>query len=303
MRFTHLLLVSTAVGAWWPGVALHAQDDRQRVDTTYAFDRGGSLSLEIVSGEIRVVAGPTNQIRIVASIERGRFETSFSRSRASVEARSVNGRMGNTRIEVTVPLGTRVRATSVSGLITVSGTQDEVEASTISGAVTVSDAAKMIRLGTVSGSVELERSSGRLEVSSVSGQVRAVGVSGDFGVESVSGRVSIRDARIRTLRASSVSGEVSYEGSFDRTGDYRFNSHSGSLLLSLPANAGASLDVETFSGRISSDFPITLQPGESSARRNRRMHFTLGDGATRISAETFSGNITIRRAVSRDDQE
>lgn len=304
MRFTRFFIAAAAGVACLPLGAAHAQDGRQRVDTTFAFERGGSVTLGIVSGEIRVTAGSANEIRIVASIERGRFETAFSRSRVSVVARSVNGRMGETRIEVTAPVGTRVRANSVSGDITVRGTRGEVEVATVSGDVTVSEGATVIQAGTVSGTLDLSQLTGRLEASSVSGSVRVADVSGDVSVGSVSGRVTIREARVRTLRASSVSGDISYDGVFDREGSYRFNSHSGSVHFSLPADAAATLELETFSGRISSDFAVTLQPGETVGQRNRRMQFSIGGGSgVRISAETFSGNITIRRAAPRGTEE
>jgi DUF4097 and DUF4098 domain-containing protein YvlB len=303
MRPTRLFLVGAAGALLLPLAALHAQGERQRVDTSFTFDRGGSVRLGIVSGEIRVVAGSTNEVRISASIDRGRFETSFSRTSISIEARSINNRMGETRIEMTVPVGTRVRAASVSGDVTVRGTQSEVEVSVVSGNVTIEDAASSVHAGTVSGDLELIKVSGRLELSTVSGDLRARDVEGDLGAESVSGNVEVRDARVRTLRGSSVSGDITYAGTFARDGDYRFNSHSGSILFSLPANAGANLEMETFSGRINSDFPVTLQPGESVGRRGRRMQFTLGAGGTRISAETFSGDITIRRTAARDEEE
>lgn len=280
-----------------------AQDVRQRIDTTLAFDRGGSVVVGIVSGDVRVVTGTANEVRISATIERGRFETSFSRSRVSIQARSIDNRMGTTRVELTVPVGTSVRASSVSGDVTVLGTQAEVEASTTSGDVTVSDAASVARIGTVSGTVEVTRASGRVELSTVSGSVRVSEVSGDLGVEAVSARVSIQGARVRTLRVSTVSGEVTFDGPVDRTGDYRLSSHSGRVLLVLPADAAATLDLETFSGRITSDFPITLQPGENVGRRGQRMHLTLGGGGARVSAESFSGSITIRRAGSRDQDQ
>lgn len=303
MRLTRLLFLGGALSLLPPLSMLHAQGTRQRVDTSFTFDRGGSVRLGIVSGEIRVVAGTGSEVRISATIERGRFETSFSRSSISIEAKSVNNRMGDTRIELTVPVGTRVRANSVSGDVTVRGTQDEVEVSAVSGDVTVEDAAKLVHLGTVSGDLVVTRGSGRLELSTVSGDLRVLGMSGDLTAESVSGSLEVRDAKARTLRSSTVSGDITYDGTFDRDGDYRFNSHSGDILFSLPANAGANLEMETFSGRISSDFPVTLQPGENVSRRSRRMQFTLGGGGTRISAETFSGNITIRRTSARDNEE
>ena len=62
------LLVAAGCALLSPPRTAHAQVTRQRVDTAFAFDRGGSVSLSLVSGEIRVVAGTTNEIRISATV-------------------------------------------------------------------------------------------------------------------------------------------------------------------------------------------------------------------------------------------
>ena len=303
MRTSNDILRAALAGVLIPLAALHAQVDRQRVDTAFTFDRGGSVQLGLVSGEIRVITGASNQIRIVASIERGRLETSFSRSRVSIEARSINGRMGDTRYELTVPAGTRVRASAVSGDISILGTGSEVEASSVSGDVRVEDASRVVDIGSVSGDIELARVSGRVDVSTVSGDIRIDGITGDLETNGVSASMAIRNGKLRTLRSDAVSGDITYEGTFAPDGDYRFNTHSGEIMISIPSNGGAALELETWSGNIASDFPLTLQPGESVGRRNRRMQFTVGTGGARIAAETFSGNITIRRAMARGNQE
>ncbi len=281
---------------------LAAQASRQRVDTTFAFDPTGSVSLSLVSGEIRVIAGATNEIRIIATLERGRLETSFSRSRVTIEARSIANRLGAGRYEVTVPVGTRVHAGSVSGDITIRGTKAEVEANTVSGEVVVEEASQVIDIGSVSGNIDLRSLDGRIDVSSVSAEVRVEDVTGELEATTVSANIDIRRGRLRALRTESVSGTLTYDGSFANDGIYRFNSHSGSLYFALPANAGAYLELETWSGNISSDFPLTLQPDGNLGRRARRMQFTIGAGGARISAETFSGNITIRRLAARPQE-
>ena len=283
--------------------ALQAQPDRQRVDTTFAFDKGGLVTLSLVSGEIRVVTGTGPDIRILASIERGRLETSFSRSRVSIEARSVNGRMGMTRYELTVPVGTRVDANSVSGDITIRGTGTEVEANSVSGAVRIENASGLVDVGTVSGRVDLRGIAGRGRVETVSGDVDVDDAAGELEVESVSGTIGVRRGRLRSLRTTAISGDLRYEGTLDAAGEYRFNAHSGEVAIGIPANGGAVLDLETWSGQIQSDFPLTLQPGDTMNRRNRRMQFTVGQGGARISAETFSGDIIIRRAPARGPEE
>lgn len=284
-------------------IALQAQVERQRVDTSFAFDKGGLVSLSLVSGEIRVATGTGNTIRILATIERGRLETMFSRSRVSIEARSVNGRMGATRYELTVPLGTRVDANAVSGEITIRGTGTEVEANTVSGTVTIENASGLVDVGTVSGDIRLRAIAGRTELETVSGEVDIDDAAGELEAESVSGSIAVRRGKLRTFRSETVSGDLRYEGSFDAAGDYRFNSHSGDVTVEIPANAGAALELETWSGNIQSDFPLTLQPGDNMNRRNRRMQFNVGPGGARISAETFSGDINIRRALARGTEE
>lgn len=300
---TSLSITRALLGALLLPAALAAQSTRQRVDTSFTFDRGGFVHLSLVSGEIRVVAGSGNEIRILASTERGRLETSFSRSRVSIEARSVNGRMGETRYELTVPAGTRVDANAVSGDITIRGTAAEADANSVSGDITIEDATGAVEAASVSGNVDLRRVSGRIDASSVSGDVDVDDATGDFEAESVSGSVLVRRGKLRVFRAETVSGDLGYEGTYDAAGDYRFNSHSGQVMITVPANGGAALDLETWSGEITSDFPLTLQPGDNMGGRRRRMQFTIGQGGARVSAETFSGDITIRRAMPRGTEE
>lgn len=301
-RLISRIITGALVAALLVPAALQAQVERQRVDTAFTFDRGGSVSLSLVSGSIRVVTGTGNEIRILATIERGRLETSLSRSRVSIEARSINGRMGATRYELTVPAGTRVDANSVSGEITVRGTGGEVEAHSVSGGIIVEDAIGIVEAESVSGDIDLRRVSGRITVGTVSGEIDADEATGDLEANTVSGGVAVRRGKLRIFRSESVSADLIYEGTFDPAGDYRFNTHSGDVTVTIPANSGAQLDLETWSGNIASDFPLTLQPGEMTGRR-RRMQFKVGTGGARLSAETFSGDIAIRRGMPRGTEE
>ncbi|HET8771367.1 MAG TPA: DUF4097 family beta strand repeat-containing protein [Gemmatimonadaceae bacterium] len=304
---TARLTLSTLAGALLLASPLEAQRDRdavrQRIDTTFAFDANGVVHLGLVSGEIHVRGAATREIRIVASVERGRLETSLSRNRVSIESRSVNGRLGEGYYEITVPHGVRVSSNAVSGDVVIRDTRGPVTVATVSGEITVHDAADRVEVETVSGEADVARLQGRLRVESVSGDLTADEVTGTLEMETVSGSIVLRRSRFTRIDASSMSGDFAYEGPFSAEGVYRFNTHSGDVDLALPANAGADLDIETFSGDIESDFPLTLQPGESGGRRNRRMEFRIGAGGARISAHTFSGDITIRRQSARDNRE
>jgi hypothetical protein len=58
--------------------------------------------------------------------------------------------------------------------------------------------------------------------------------------------------------------------------------------------------VSTYNGSIESDFPMTLKPGEQGG--GRRFTFEIGKGDARISAESFSGDITIRSKGRRPSE-
>jgi DUF4097 and DUF4098 domain-containing protein YvlB len=277
------------------------QDYTQRLDTAFAFPRDGVIDLSNTSGDIVVTGSAREQVRINATTERGRLRWSFSRSRVSIEVESVRGRMGETRYDLTVPEGVRVIVRSTSGDIRLTGTKGAVDARTVSGDVEVSDASDRVLLETVSGEVRASRLRGDIDLSSTSGGVELDDVEGTVRVESTSSDVIVTRARVRGIDASTVSGDVEYDGTIESGGQYEFNSHSGDIVLQIPTNTSARFSVETYSGDLETAFPITLTPEGSTRanRRPRRFDFSLGGGEARVIAESFSGNIDIRRGERR----
>jgi DUF4097 and DUF4098 domain-containing protein YvlB len=284
-------------------IAATAQRDGDRIDTTLVIDRGGLVSLSATSGEIRVRGESRADVRVRAEISVGSFDRSFSRSRISVTTRGTNNRQTGARMDVAVPKGTRVNVRTVSGSVEIVATEGEVTVNTTSGSIEVKDARDQVVLSTVSGRLDLAGVSGRVRVEGVSSSIRIEDVRGDLNAETVSGSITVRRGRLDGATLKTMSGSVSYDGALSRSGSFRFNTHSGSVALTLPADVGATLELETFSGRINSEFPLTMQPGETGGRSGRRMEFTLGDGGARVTAGAFSGSITIRRGSATGDRE
>ncbi len=302
MTISRLVLRALLITSVVPAIAI-AQNSGDRVDSTFTLDREGVVHIGAVSGEIRISGSARRDVRVNASMERGRFVISSTGNRLSITTRSIDGRQTGVRYDVVVPIGTRVSATTVSGRIEVHATEGEVIVRTTSGNVDIRNAKERVEVSTVSGDVELSRVTGRLRVDGVSSTIYAEDITGDLTVETVSGEITVRRSKLDGLVATAVSGNIAYDGTLSASGSYRLNAHSGSVTLGLPANVGALLELETFSGRINSDFPLTLQPGETGGRRGRRMEFTLGTGGARITAGAFSGNINIRRGSLATDRE
>lgn len=285
-----------------PAAARAQSEERQKIDTTFAFEKSGVVDLGHVSGDITVTGWTRGEVKIYGVIELGYLESSFSSSRVRITAKSRRGRMGRSHYEVSVPVGTEVRASTVSGNIAVRGVAGEVTTKSVSGDVEVRDAGNRVEIETVSGDIRGIKLGGRIRVHAVSGDVRLEDIDGDVSGKSVSGSLEATGS-VANLEFESVSGEVTFSGDLRAGGSFRANSHSGDLRLTLPATLNANVDVQTYSGDFRTAFPITIQPGERSGSRGRRMSGTIGNGGARISLETFSGDVTIEKGAARASKE
>ena len=288
--------------------------DLTRIDTTVTLDRGGAVDLSLISGKIHVNGWDRQEVKVLASIDGGllRFDANSSRVSLSVEDSDNEGRrgrrhnnVGDARYEVSVPRGSRLILEAVSGDIAAKGSQGEIEATSVSGDVDVADGVRAVSAEAVSGSVHAAQVNGNLRVETVSGDLRAGNVSGNVVASTVSGNIRLVGIQSKDVRTESVSGDITYTGTIEPSGRYGFESHSGTLRLNIPRGTGAQFSVETFSGDLSTDFPITIPP-RSSLRREGRVEFTIGDGRARVAAQTFSGSIVINSGsdstIRRDDE-
>jgi DUF4097 and DUF4098 domain-containing protein YvlB len=274
----------------------------ERIDTTFGFSRSGVIDLTSVSGDIVVTGWNRSDVRVHAQTERGRLRWNFSSSRVSIETENGRGRDGDTRYELSVPEGVRVVLRSTSGDLTAKGTRGAVDANTTSGDINVTDAADRVELQSLSGDIKASHLSGDVQLGTLNGDVEAEDVDArSLHAESTSGELVLGGVRSRDVSASAVSGDIQYRGTIEPSGQYEFHSHSGTITLNIPANTSARFSVETFSGDMNSAFPITLQPGRDR-RQGRRLEFTLGGGDARVVAETFSGDVDIRRGDARREE-
>jgi len=210
------------------------QEAQSRIDTTFAFSRTGVVDLTQASGDIIVTSWNRAEARVRAYAERGQVRSGLSSTRLSLDVESVRGRIGDSRFEVTVPVGVRVIARSRSGDVSVRGTKGAVQAESTSGDVEVTDATDRIVIESVSGDVRASELTGEVRAQSVSGTIEVRGVSGDIRAETTSGDVSLVGVTSRSVTATTVSGEVEYEGGIDPKGRYEFHAHSGNVRLEIP---------------------------------------------------------------------
>jgi DUF4097 and DUF4098 domain-containing protein YvlB len=279
-------------------------DYRSRLDTTVAFDKNGSVTLTATNGDIIVTGWSRSEAQIRASSDNRdiRFDATSSRMSLELTGRS---RGSDAKFEVTVPYGVRVVVRTQSGDIAVRGTRGEVDARSQNGDIDVEDVTQRLDINTLSGDIKARNVAGEIEVGTTSGTLRLSDARGNIEVGTISGDIDLRGITSKLVRAKTTSGDVTFDGGIDAAGRYELVTHSGDVRLHLPRESSAQLTVSTWNGGVNSDFPITLKPGEHGigSSNAKRFTFSVGAGAARITAETFSGDITIsstgRGAVQR----
>jgi DUF4097 and DUF4098 domain-containing protein YvlB len=277
-----------------------------RLDTTVRLNLRGTVDLSLVSGKITVRGWELPDVKVVASTENGalRFDATSNRVTLRVDQER-EGRMsrGDANYDVSVPRGTRLRLQAASGTVTASGSQGEISATTVSGAIDVSGARRQVALESVSGPIKASQLAGDLKAQNVSGSIRAENVAGRVEAWTVNGAIRLIGVRANDIRAETVGGDIVYAGRVATGGTYNFESHSGTIRLTIPGSPGAQFRLETVSGTIQTDFPAETAAA-GGGRKGGRVEFTIGDGRAKVTARTFSGRILVKSdagpAIRRD---
>lgn len=264
------------------------RDAAGSLDTTVTFDARGTVTVTCPQGAVIVTGSDRSEIKVRARTESGAIRFTSNGMRATLEPASGRG-CNDGRFEITVPAGVRVSARSWSGGVSVTGVHGDLETRTQSADVEIRDAGR-IDVESLSGDVTIRGVNGESMIHTVSGDITLGAARGDVEIETVSGDVDLLDVVAKQIRIHTTSGDVEFAGQILPDGRYEYNTHSGEIRLALPADVGAQLSIATFNGGIESDFPITLRAGD---HENKRLNFTLGQGTARISAETFSGDVTL----------
>ncbi|OGF24752.1 MAG: hypothetical protein A2V63_04785 [Candidatus Eisenbacteria bacterium RBG_19FT_COMBO_70_11] len=244
--------------------------------------------------------------------EDGRFGSGFgrealrSRRRVRIASRG-SGLDAHADLVIRVPKGVRlavhlavgqVEATDVeadllldtaAAPVTTSHTRGPLAIDVGSGAVRVSGAEGPLSVDTGSGSVRVEDVRGnQVSLDTGSGSVAVSGVVAErLLVDTGSGSVTLEAVRAPEVRVDTGSGGVRAE----IAGEVRslvVDTGSGSVTVRVPTRIDAEVELESGSGGIHTDLPLTdVRRGDSSLRGR------LGEGRGRIRIDTGSGSVRL----------
>ncbi|MCC7126841.1 MAG: DUF4097 family beta strand repeat protein [Acidobacteria bacterium] len=267
--------------------------------------KGTRLVVSNNAGEVTVQSWDRDAVKIEAShSERESVDVQTADQTMRIRTRAARGPAGLVDYRLTVPRWMPVNLSGTYLEATIEGTTAEVTVETVQGNVRVAGGSGAVSARSVMGTIVVDKASGRVQARSVNEGIRLSNVSGDVVAETTNGDIVIDTAQTTSLEASTVNGDITFNGTMRDSGAYRLTTHSGDVRIGLGGAANATVFVRTFQGDFSSDFPIQLPEGQSGRSGSKRFNFTLGNGSARIEVQSFNGDIHLgRKSVTSADEE
>jgi DUF4097 and DUF4098 domain-containing protein YvlB len=256
----------------------------------------GAVSIENMAGSVKVTGWDKAEVQVRGSVgEGGELSFGGSGKRTHIEIESDGNPMGiKSDLEIFVPAASSVSIEGFQASIGVTGVVGSVTAETVNGSITQAGAAKQVELQSVNGDIEVTKAAGRIKAEAVNGIVTIRDASGELEASTVHGKLHVLGGSYERAEIESVAGLVRFEAALAARAALTVETVSGAVELLLSAGIGAEFAVSSFSGRISNELGPAAEKSSKWTPQSE-LNFTTGSGGARISVETLSGAIDIRK--------
>jgi DUF4097 and DUF4098 domain-containing protein YvlB len=206
----------------------------------------------------------------------------FADDRLRIETPHTRGswmrRNGRVRIDLRVPVGSKLRTRTGSADINIGSGLGGVVANSGSGDIMVDHVDGDVSAETGSGDIRLDEVAGAVRAQTGSGDLVATSVAGPLTVDAASGDVTVHDAH-GPVRVNTASGDVRIGAA--RGDQVRVTTASGDASVGVPAGTRVWMELSTVSGSAMNDLTMTGAEPEGGAQLNLRIHTVSGDIAVR----------------------
>jgi DUF4097 and DUF4098 domain-containing protein YvlB len=256
-----LLAVGVLLGVAASATAQNAGELREEFHRTFPLAANGRVSLENISGVVKITAWDRSEIKVDAvkrAYSRERLDEAQIKFVADADSIDIHTEYPERNYRI------------------VDGDNRRQSLASVDYTLTVPRGANLEAVELVNGTLEIEGLTGDVKASLVNGPVTARGLVGEARLSTVNGRLEATFDRLDAAKPISL-GSVN-----------------GQLSLIIPSDANAHLRANTVSGSITNDFGLPVRRGEYVGRD---LSGTLGSGGPRIKLSNVSGPINIRHAA------
>jgi len=259
--------------------------------TSLEFDDVTELRVRLIAGSVAVLATAAKPSLEVSGIEGDPLTVTYEAGVLTVAHENLNWegllkwlRPQRHAATVTVSVPRKCRA----------------QVGVVSAAAVMSGISARASVRSVSGGITLDGVTGDVDANTVSGAVEAQGINGKLNFNTVSGDLTLADGWLERLDVNGVSGDVTADLDLDPLGGMQVTTVSGEVMVRLPAEADARVNLHSVSGDVRSEF---AELRRSSAPASRSVSGSLGAGSGHVSVTTMSGRVMLLRRAERGPQD
>lgn len=210
---------------------------------------------------------------------------------------------------ITVPRQFNLDLSTEGGHMEIGDIEGKVHAETSGGHVSLANITGPVNVRTAGGHIDLAGAKGKVELQTAGGHIHCGDVEGDVIAHTAGGGINLGKIKGK-VEAKTAGGSIEIEGAEDAVqaqtsggsirakitgqpnGDSDFETVGGAVTLYLPAEIRANLDARgsRYSGRIHSDFPVTMETSSDGEIKG-----TINGGGPAIVIRDRVGSINIHR--------
>jgi hypothetical protein len=256
--------------------------------TSLEFDDVTGLRVRLIAGSVAVLATAGKPTLEVSSVEGDPLTVSYEDGVLTVAHENLSWEgllkwLRPQRHAATVTVSVPRKCAAQVGVVSASAVMSGISART--------------SVKSVNGGITLDGVSGDVDANTVSGAVEAQGINGKLNFNTVSGDLTLADGWLERLDVNGVSGDVTADLDLDPLGGMQVTTVSGEVVLRLPAEADARVNLHSVSGDVRSEF---AELRRSSAPASRSVSGSLGAGSGQVSVTTMSGRVMLLRRAGRE---
>jgi DUF4097 and DUF4098 domain-containing protein YvlB/uncharacterized membrane protein len=248
---------SNYISAEPEAVTIVKSDETERFEQTYPLSPNGRVSVSNVNGSISVETWNRNEVKL-EWIKNGDSKESLGEVEIKIDARQDSFSVQTNYLDWKRP--------GASGR-----TYNRL---TVEYRLIVPQNAVLDEIETVNGTVSIKNASNVTKASAVNGEIRATNLRGAATLSTVNGTVEADFDQMQT--GSRISLETV----------------NGTVNLTIPSDANATVKADTVNGKISNDFGLPVRKGQYVGRD---MYGKIGSGDVQIKLESVNGELSVKR--------
>jgi hypothetical protein len=263
-------------------------------------DADGAVRVYNLVGSVKVNGWNRDSVAVRGNVGKGNaFHMGGSHSGIKMFVENADERDPSpAALEIWVPVKTKLWIKTATAGVNVSGVNGSLDIYVVSGDVNITGNPSEVNAEAIDGSIRVSGSPSWVRAKSASGDVIFDGKTPDLTTSTVSGKIVVRATALEKAKFESVTGNVRFDGSFERGGLINFDTHSGAIDIGLIAGTPADFDVVSIAGSIANTLTRqSVSPGRYE--RGAELHAVSGAGGTQVVVRSFKGPVTIRPAVVR----